>query len=218
LVHTGELDLARQSLVEAQRLFRQVGDPLEPILAELRTAPIDREEGKLASGERRVRSAIADLEKLPRTDLTSAWLSVARQELADMLTARGQVREARQELDRAIALVPTQRPFFFREELLFTQARVEAAEGHIDRARSLLARAYAEVHAKHPTLELEARLAQVELLASLPESQAKASYRQLAIELRDEAAKRGFGLIEKKAAALLRTRGAAARPRFSRDQ
>jgi tetratricopeptide (TPR) repeat protein len=205
MIHAGELELARQSLVEAQRLFRQIGDPLEPILVEVRSAAIDREEGKLASGEARVRSAIAELEKLPRNEVNSEGLSVAQQELADVLTAHEQVREARQALDRALALAPKQRPFFFREELLFTQARVEAAEGHIDRAQSLLARAYAEVHAaKHPTLELEARLAQVELLASLPESQAKASYRQLARGLHDDAAKLGFSLIAKKASAALK--------------
>jgi hypothetical protein len=79
----------------------------------------------------------------------------------------------------------------------------------------LVARVYADAHgAGLVTLQLQARLAQLELLA--PAERATASNRMLARELRDDAAKLGFGSIERRAAAL-RNQDTSARTRSSGD-
>jgi serine/threonine protein kinase/tetratricopeptide (TPR) repeat protein len=212
LIHKGELEAARRSLAEGERIYRQMGDPLEPLAEEITAATIDREQGKLASGEARVRAAIAGLEKLPHDDAITFVVSQGRQELADILAARRQPREAQAELEQALALsLPQQRAIVERNDLVLTAARVAAAQGRFDDAERLVARVSAEANeAKHPLLQLEARLAEVELVASLPARRAKASFRARASALRDDAAKLGFGLIASRASAALSNRSASA--------
>jgi hypothetical protein len=219
LTDAGELEAAREAKAEGERLYREVRDPETPFSMEITIASIEREEGKLASGEARVRAAIAGLEKLPSDKNVAEDIRWARSVLADLLAAAGRVSEAQQEMERVLATADwvAGQSLRARDAKTLIQARVEAAQGHVEVARRLVAGVYTEAHgAGMVTIELEARLLQ--LVLATPDQRAKRSYRQLATELRDEAARRGFGLIEKKAAALLRNQGPAAQSRFSRDQ
>jgi tetratricopeptide (TPR) repeat protein len=205
LLHQGEVELARQATAEAARLYRSVGDPFEGLLMDIFQSAIEYEDGKLASGEARVRAAIAGLEKMPRDESNDSEIGWGLQVLADILVARGQVSEAKKAMERARPLLRAQRPLRSRGETTLREARIEAAQGHVEEARQMVARVYADAHATGlASLELQARLAQLELLAATPEGKTGASHRTLARGLRDDAAKLGFGLIERRASAMLR--------------
>jgi tetratricopeptide (TPR) repeat protein len=195
----GELEQARKSYVEAARIREGLGQKPRATESRLALAAVDLEEGRGAGTEAVAREAA----ELFRNEKLEELEGIARLLLARALLLRHETDGARRAVGEASRLLAGSQDPATRLTLAIARARVDGASGgsaagagSLDR----LAAASAEAgRMGHVALELEARLA----LAELETRAARPQARDRALALARDAKARGFGLIARKAAALV---------------
>jgi hypothetical protein len=195
----GELAEARRKEAECLAIAERIGERSDVLEFRLVLAWLSIEGRDLGDAERTALEVAREFEKLKGIDHEAE----ARSALAHSLLAQRRLSEARQAADRAAALSAKSESQPVRLLVAITVARVQAASGGAGAARALknleIARAEAQ-KAGRVGLEFEARLAlgEVELLLGR-----LAAGRSRLEDLEKEAKARGFGLLARKAAALL---------------
>jgi serine/threonine protein kinase/tetratricopeptide (TPR) repeat protein len=201
LADGGRLDEARRQLDDAQALLAAIGDAADLRLLAIDQAALALAAGRGAAATEIARNALAQLDEEHAHGAVDAVLGL-HEVLARALVATKQTRAARQELDRALAILPPEPQAAVRLQLAITQADVEAAEGQKSAAVQHLTAAIAEAKKAHDApLELRARLHELVLLAR---PRLLDVVRARARALADEAKRRGFVVVAEQAGAIAR--------------
>jgi tetratricopeptide (TPR) repeat protein len=192
---SGDLTGARKTIAEAIRLHDSTGEVQEVLGAKMSLVDIELADEQFDAAESLTRSLMVSLGK---TQGEGALLTAAHWHLARALVGKHLPAAARTEVAAASSAAPPQLIFSERERLALTQALVEAAEGHEPMARRRLGAVVADAQrARDPELELEARLALLQL--------GKRDRRKIAAQARAlsaDATHRGLLLLAKQAATL----------------
>jgi hypothetical protein len=180
-----ELEEASAPLAEAKRLAQgaPIGKDVQAALS-MTTAELELARGRAVEAEATMQVLLAD-----PVIKDSQLKSKANEIRARSLLQRGQVGAAREALNRALPELPILE-FAFRQRLLITRARAEAAEGHRESEQRTNETVLTDSErARFVEYQLEAKRARIELGQSVQDDRV-ASYRL--------ATKYGFRLIARK--------------------
>jgi tetratricopeptide (TPR) repeat protein len=195
----GDLPAARRLLEESLAIRDELGERGHGATGRLSLAVVDLEEGHVAEAEQGALRAATEF---------AAEGRLVEQALAQSMVARARVgqkrpTEAREAADAAVALVTRTEHISARILVALAAARVRSAQGRPAEAVRLIESALADAQARRLVpLELEARLALAELEAQAGRRE-KAN--DLAESLKRDAEAAGYGLLARRAAALVKT-------------
>jgi tetratricopeptide (TPR) repeat protein len=193
----GDLALARNRHEAALTLRLELTEKRTVVESRVSLGAVCLEEGRIGESEKFLREVIDELD----LEMTGPAGAIARVFLARALLAQRRNREASEALLRARGIAAETRRMAILLEIAVTEARVDAAMGRAEAALRNLAEMLETATRNGAGLyEFAARLALGEI--ELEYGDAAAGRTRLAA-LRDDAARKGFGLIAAQAGAAL---------------
>jgi tetratricopeptide (TPR) repeat protein/TolB-like protein/predicted Ser/Thr protein kinase len=195
----GDLAAARKHHEEAQAIRTDLGAAFAMAKSRVALASLAIEEGHAEAAEPLLSPALQVFAAQKTTD----WEASAQAVLSRSLLGGKRPGDARKAMERAVALSGRSHSPHVRLTVAAIAGRAEAAEGRADDALLRLDAALAEaVRLGAVSLHMELRLARAEVGISSGRTTATSGLRALA----EDARARGFGLVARKAEAILRAR------------